>query len=195
MSIARVKASSLTQGLPKKKDILAGNDPIYAGSYESIATVTVGVGGSTTVQFTSIPSTYKHLQVRGIIRLSEAAIDNWATVSGNSIAIGHSLIGSGTAASSVANTGTNSAWFSDTVANSSTANVFNGFVLDILDYANTSKYKTYRSLWGYDANGSGYVGITSNLDNSTTAISTLTFATRSGGGYRQYSSFALYGIN
>ena len=164
------------------------------GDYESIQTITVGTGGSTTVQFTSIPSTYKHLQVRGIMRLSEAATDNWATVSGNGTAIGHSLIGSGTAASAAANTGTNSAWFSDTVANSSTANVFSGFVLDILDYSNTSKYKTYRSLWGYDANGSGYVGLSSNLDNSTTAISTLTFATRSGGGYRQYSSFALYGV-
>jgi hypothetical protein len=37
-------------------------------SYESIATVTVGSGGSANVEFTSIPADYTHLQVRGIGR-------------------------------------------------------------------------------------------------------------------------------
>ena len=38
------------------------------GSYESIATVTVGSGGSSYIEFTSIPGTYTHLQIRGILR-------------------------------------------------------------------------------------------------------------------------------
>jgi hypothetical protein len=33
-----------------------------AGDFESIATVTVGSGGSAVISFTSIPSTYAHLQ-------------------------------------------------------------------------------------------------------------------------------------
>jgi hypothetical protein len=41
-----------------------------AGDYESIATVTVGSGGSSSISFTSIPSTYQHLQVRAIQRCS-----------------------------------------------------------------------------------------------------------------------------
>ena len=33
-------------------------------SYESIATVTVGSGGTSEINFTSIPATYTHLQLR-----------------------------------------------------------------------------------------------------------------------------------
>jgi hypothetical protein len=36
------------------------------GDFESIATVTVGGGGAATVEFTSIPATYTHLQLRYI---------------------------------------------------------------------------------------------------------------------------------
>ena len=38
------------------------------GNYESIATVTVGSGGTSTISFTSIPQTYTHLQLRYIAR-------------------------------------------------------------------------------------------------------------------------------
>jgi hypothetical protein len=37
-----------------------------AGSYESIQTVTVTSGGASTVVFSSIPSTYRNLQVRAL---------------------------------------------------------------------------------------------------------------------------------
>ena len=49
---------------------LLGNGAAAGGgtSYESIATVTVGAGGSSSISFTSIPSTYKHLQIRAITR-------------------------------------------------------------------------------------------------------------------------------
>ena len=42
-------------------------------SYESIATVTVGAGGSSSVTFSSIPSTFKHLQVRGLVQLANGS--------------------------------------------------------------------------------------------------------------------------
>jgi hypothetical protein len=49
---------------------ITGN--LVTTSYESIATVTVGSGGAANVEFTSIPATYTHLQVRGIGRSLEA---------------------------------------------------------------------------------------------------------------------------
>jgi hypothetical protein len=64
-------------------------------------------------------------------------------------------------------------------------------IIDILDYTNTNKYKTIRSLDGYDANGSGYVTLTSGLWLSTSAITSITL-TRST--IQQYAKFALYGI-
>ena len=41
-------------------------------SYESIATTTVGSGGTASITFGSIPSTYTHLQVRGILQSARA---------------------------------------------------------------------------------------------------------------------------
>ena len=35
-------------------------------SYESIQTITVGSGGASTIVFSSIPSTYAHLQIRAL---------------------------------------------------------------------------------------------------------------------------------
>ena len=48
--------------------IASANYPRVTSSYESIATVTVGAGGSASVEFTSIASTWTHLQIRGIGR-------------------------------------------------------------------------------------------------------------------------------
>jgi hypothetical protein len=62
-----------------------------------------------------------------------------------------------------------------------------------LDYTNTNKNKTARSLWGYDANGSGYVGLYSGLWRNTSAINRIDYVPASGT-FPQYSSFALYGI-
>ena len=49
--------------------ILASSYPAVSTSYESIATVTVGSGGAANVEFTSIPGTYTHLQIRMLGRL------------------------------------------------------------------------------------------------------------------------------
>ncbi len=44
--------------------------------YDSIASVLVGAGGQSAVEFTSIPNTYKHLQIRGIARQTTNAAQN-----------------------------------------------------------------------------------------------------------------------
>jgi hypothetical protein len=73
------------------------------------------------------------------------------------------------------------------------ASMFSGEVIDILDYANTNKYKTTRLINGRDQNGSGFIWFNSGLWQNTNAITSLTF-TAQNGNYAQYSSFALYGI-
>jgi len=71
-------------------------------------------------------------------------------------------------------------------------------VLDILDYANTNKYKTVRSLGGSDSNnGNGGIGIMSGSWRNTAAITSITINAYSAGSastFNQYSHFALYGI-
>ena len=67
-------------------------------------------------------------------------------------------------------------------------------VLDVLDYTNTSKYTTTRSL---EANpmtdSSGWLGLWSGSWKNTAAVTSLTVYIPSGY-YTEYSSFALYGI-
>ena len=45
---------------------------LSTNNYSSISTVTVGSGGASIITFSSIPSTYTHLQVRGIGRSTNA---------------------------------------------------------------------------------------------------------------------------
>jgi hypothetical protein len=62
-----------------------------------------------------------------------------------------------------------------------------------LDYTNTNKNKVYRTLGGFDANGSGEQGLFSGLWMSTSAITSIDLITNSGS-WTSSSSFALYGI-
>jgi hypothetical protein len=180
--------------------LLGTPTPVSTNSYESIATVTVGAGGASTVSFTSIPSTYKHLQVRAILRSTYAGSTDFMSMKFNSDGTAanytvHKLQGNGASASASASVG-DFYLPMDYPANTATSGVFGTFVIDILDYANTTKNKTSRILAGYDANGSGSVYLDSSLWLSTSAINSITFQdyTVYGGNYAQYSSFALYGI-
>ena len=65
-------------------------------------------------------------------------------------------------------------------------------IIDILDYVNTNKYKTIRSISGHDANGSGIVQLGSELWQSTSAITSL--AGGANAGFLQYTTIQLYGI-
>jgi hypothetical protein len=70
-------------------------------------------------------------------------------------------------------------------------------VIDYLDYTNTNKYHTMRSLHGTDTNNTGYngaVGLVSGLHLSTTAISSLNFFLDGAVSFTANTKFALYGI-
>lgn len=169
-------------------------------SYESIATVTVGSGGSASISFTSIPATYTHLQIRAIIRGTASATNVDSIIRfNNDSTIGnyyyyHQLYGDGSSATSNnANSDTTATLYSFAPAANATASVFGGSVLDILDYSNTNKYKTTRSLHGYDNNGNGFIILRSGLWMQTSAINRIDL-TPSSNNFAQYSQFALYGI-
>jgi hypothetical protein len=167
---------------------------LSTNSYESIATVTVPSGGQSSISFNSIPSTYKHLQIRFIARgLSGGAIYtqfNGDTATNYSA---HNLNGDGATAAAQSQTSTNTPLIIRNGGISTTANIFTAGIVDILDYANTSKNKTLRSLSGQDLNGSGLIELASNAWYITSAITSITM-TQNGTGFAQFSSFALYGI-
>jgi hypothetical protein len=169
------------------------------GSYEAIASYTVPSGGVTEVNFAGIPSGYSHLQLRGILKLSESGTsDNWAAIQLNSTSnvSGHSLQGDGAsvyASAWTSGSDNNTNWFVDGPQSGNT-NIFAAFVTDVLDYSSNSKYKTIRTLDGFDKNGAGSIDLHSNLYASTNPVTSIKLFTRTGNGFTQYSSFALYGV-
>jgi hypothetical protein len=174
---------------------LIGGAAPEVGDYESIATVTVGSGGQSTITFSSIPATYKHLQIRCIGKSTSTASQGDLTFNsdtGNNYAW-HQLYGNGSSA--IADSSINRANIvgASALVASSVSNVFSASVIDILDYADTNKFKTVRHLVGQDENGSGIISLNSGLWRSTAAISTVTITARTNS-IAQYSSFALYGI-
>jgi hypothetical protein len=180
---------------------LVGNPVIMPGSYESIATVDVGSGGASSVTFSSIPSTYTHLQIRAIAQTNRttSAQDSGKVVfnsdTGGSSYGSHFLTGDG-ASATASNSISNAFMYIARFGTTNSTNIFGTIVIDILDYTNTNKYKTIRYLGATEQNGSGYIELGSGLySSSTSAITNINIAPVTGTLWRQYSSFALYGVN
>lgn len=171
---------------------------IYSTAFNSIATTTVGAGGASSITFTSIPSTYTHLQVRYTARgtIADVNTDVYCWINGDTTQskyARHYIRGNGTAASAGVSSASTVAIAGTATGGNSSASMFGVGIIDILDYTNTNKYKTTRSLSGEDQNGSGNIWFFSNLFMDTSAVSSLTIVPQSNG-FAQYSSFALYGI-
>jgi hypothetical protein len=67
-------------------------------------------------------------------------------------------------------------------------------IVDILDYANTSKNTTTRVLSGWDNNGSGIVSFNSGLWVNTAAVNSITLRQGEGTQFASNTTAALYGI-
>lgn len=183
---------------PLSLGIFASAANVAATSFESIATTSVGSGGASSVEFTSIPSTYTHLQIRGIAKSDNTgSLDNLQMQFNSDTAANykaHFLYGTGSATGAGVAASDNLMLAARiTGGNASYANIFGVFVIDILDYANTNKYKVHRSLSGHDENGLGEVFFESGLWRNTNAITSIKLYAQDFN-WKQYSHFALYGI-
>jgi hypothetical protein len=172
--------------------------PVSLTDYESIASTTVGSGGSASVTFSSIAGTYSHLQVRFLGRDNRASTQDTLLVRFNSDSSSnyriHYLLGDGSTASAGGFASTGIEVYRIAAASSGTS-VFGAGVIDILDYTSTNKNKTTRSLAGLDRNGSGELALGSGLWYATpAAITSITLLPTNGTLFSEYSSFALYGI-
>jgi hypothetical protein len=77
--------------------------------------------------------------------------------------------------------------------NNATAGIFGAAIIDILDYANTSKRKVLRSFSGDDRNGAGWVEFSSGLWMDSSAITSVTLIAGNST-WTANTTFALYGI-
>lgn len=171
------------------KNMLVGNEAAFFSDFEHISTV-YGDGTSVQIDFSSIPSTYKHLQLRFISTVTnntECFIRFNSDTGANYYS--HYLKGNGTSATS--GSSSFSAAYVATISSGSGGYNVAGTV-DILDYTSTTKKKTVRSLSGV-ANTTKEIGLYSAVWLGTSVISTISF--RQGGfAFPATSRFSLYGI-
>ena len=168
-------------------------------AYESIATAN-GTGSSATITFTSIPATYKHLQIRFIARDARAVVlENFNMTfnsdTGSNYKRHHSLGGEGGVVYVEAGTSSHQNILVGGVASASgLADTMGAGIVDILDYTNANKYKTTKSFTGAEFNTYGAVYFWSGLWMNTSAISSITIISGFPANFTNTTTFALYGI-
>lgn len=172
----------------------AGGVPV---GFESIASAT-GTGSSGTITFSSIPSTYQHLQIRALLRSTQASTGftnlnmRLNGVSASSYAI-HRLTGSGSAVSAEGYASQLLLQNGIVVRDNEAANIHGVVIIDIHDYADSTKNTTTRFITGYDENGDGRIQLGSGLFVNTSAISSIELYLGSDS-FTTSTQFALYGI-
>jgi hypothetical protein len=189
MGVTKLSTSSMITGR-KYISALAGNDYYNPPMFESIATSTAT--GSTTITLSSIPSGYKHLQIRAVMRTTGTTGVNNMQINGDtgSNYARHWLRGTGTTVTATGQASQTSIWAGHDV---SAANFVAPTIIDILDADSTSKYKTIRAFTGYEYNSTDcQILLTSGLWMSTAAVTSITFI--AGSNFASGTQIALYGI-
>jgi hypothetical protein len=200
VAISRASDSSIQDGLPKYNDIWDGTTATSA--FDSLGAVVLATAASS-ITFSNIPATYTHLQIRGSARDSRATYPNsnlQIRFNGDTAAnySWHNLQGQGSTATGRGLSDTTAITSNTLAAAGAPSGTFSCYVIDILDYANTNKNKTLRSLGGVDANGlvageGGIVELLSGNWRNSVAITSISL-TADTPNLLQYSTFALYGI-
>lgn len=201
MAVTKIKTTSSFTNLTKYDSFLAGNAAYVPPSYESIASASTG---NQTITFSSIPSTYTHLQIRinnqhwqGGTAYGRQIRMNFNGDTGTNYSW-HALYGDGTSA--VATGGATASyidyagWTPDHSLLSN--NLYGATIIDIHNYASTTQYKTSRSFCGADGNVADTlyrVILSSGSWRNTAAISSITL-TANANGFDPNGTFALYGI-
>jgi hypothetical protein len=205
MAVSRLSQHSIQNAFPKGNTVWDGTTA--TSSFDSLGSVIVS-SATSTVTFSNIPQTYTHLHIRCLTRGSSGSTcpvylrvnsdsgTNYST---------HQLLGNGSTA--YADGHANASYILDgwggfqSWSGDDLANTFGVGIIDILDYTNTSKFKTARALWARENNAStpvtGRIVFESGAWRNTNAITTLTFATDAstyGITWAPRTEFSLYGV-
>ena len=157
-----------------------------ANTYVLLSSVTVGAGGASSIDFTSIPSTYTDLCV--LVSARPSALDDLFVKFNSSTAnfTNRSLRGNGGSATSATND-------SIGIPQTTTASTFTNMSFYVPNYA-SSNYKSFSSEHVSEANATtAYMQMTAGLWSNTAAITSISFYL-STATFVQYSTAYLYGI-
>lgn len=168
------------------------------GAMVPIATAN-GTGSSTVITFANIPQTFQDLRVVISARATDAATSDLFVIALNAVGLGFSsgtyLDGNGSSATS----GRSGDYYGVEVGKipgaNATAGIYGSLTCDVLNYTNTTTFKTMLVRNAMDLNGSGITRLTVGFTRKdTTAIRQLDVFTYAGGNLATGSTVTLYGI-
>jgi hypothetical protein len=170
---------------------------LVSGSFESIATNTVG-STVTSLTFSSIPSTYKHLQFRIFAKKVTGSGIADITVSfngdtGANYTKSWTFTFDGAGPYTSRTLSSNGFSMGYLISESGVSGLYASYILDIVDYTNTNIAKTCQYINGGEKTAGGNSVIVQGTAGwlNTAAINSVTF---SSGEIAANSTFALYGI-
>lgn len=182
----------------KYPNMMAGSAYLTPASDDLITqTVLASSAASLTFDVSTLAAQgYKHLQLRIVARSDSGTVyeELYMRVNGDSGSnyVRHSLQGDGTSVTSNALTPPTNMEIGSMLGNTATASSFGVAIIDILDFASTSKNKTFRSMSGRVNSGQNNINLRSGLWMSTAAITSLTIDKIFGTNWITGSRFSLY---
>ena len=168
-----------------------------AYTYSKISSVTVGSGGSSSIDFIAIPQNYTDLVVKASLRTGTGGIGSYQ-LTFNSSSSGYSerlIYGTGSAAgSALQNSSTYIWWGFNTNQNGSTSSTFASNEIYIPNYTSGN----YKSLSADSVTENNSTGATAYLNAgiwaNTSPITSITFDIEQAALFLEHSTFHLYGI-
>ena len=170
-----------------------------ANTFTKIATVTVGSGGASTIDFNSIPATYTDLVIKMSARTTVSGDFDTFRMTINSSTGTYSNIlvrAEDSVASSTSVTGqAQLRWLGSAEGDTATANTFGNFEIFFPNYA-SSNAKSMSADYVTEKNSStgSYQGLGAGLWSGTAAITDISIY-QAGYNFKQYSTATLYGIS
>jgi len=171
--------------------------PEATGSFELIETLTAGSGGTSAFLFSNIPSTYQNLQIR--VQAKSTSTTNPDLLvqingSGSSIYSRHGYRGNGSTSTAYANASlTYGICATNYAIQSSTVSKYGVAILEILDYAETTKNTMLRNFYGCEGGSFGETGISSVMWANTAAVTSIRLYPETNS-FAEYSNASLYGL-
>ena len=166
-----------------------------ATTYKLIGSQTVGAGGATSIEFTSIPANPYTDLLLAISARSDRASYIWANMrirfngaTDDTNLSSRYLQGNGSAASTAALT---YGYVSDIPASMATSNTFSSIEIYLPNFAGSNN-KSYTSTGTTENYGIGYIQAVAGLWSNASVITSLKLVPV--GNFVQHSSFFLYGI-
>jgi hypothetical protein len=171
--------------------------PPVPPDYELITTALVtSTVSQVTLDVSAFTSEYKHLQIRGVGRVSSGttirAFDSRFNGDSGTNYNGHIIIGEGASVYSGGSGNTSNASGFYVTGGGNSAGAFGGGIIDIFDAFSTTKFKTVRSLGGQL--GYNIMSLGSSTWRSTNPITSIQLYPQASESWAAGTRFSIYGI-